>query len=1020
MNPSFRADGRRLLAVALCATLLHLGAQPLRAEQADSGAVRIAAELGVTGGLCVQLGAEPTSVAAQLAASGRFLVQLLDADEQIVNQAREELQASGLYGLVSVDLLPKEGGLPLTDNLVNLLAVSPRGAESFSATEAARVLCPDGVLLLTGKKVTADQLTAAGLKITRQIDDGTGWLVAKKPRPVEMDEWTHPRHSAAGNAASADTLVAPPRRVRWVVGAMAEVRGMVTAGGKNFYAGVLARDGFNGLRLWQRNLKAPSTSDSFTMKNLGGADAPPVAGGDRLYVVQEKKLVALNAATGEKVQEYPDAATPRKVLFDHGTLIATNAEAVRALNAQTGSLEWTVPATDPRYVVAGDGTVAFLHGQPKRGQAIEAVVVDTSTGQIRWKRDDLPWLPMVKRTVYHRGLLAFEVSTFNNDGAGNALHLLSANDGEVQLDYPFLPGMNHNRQARAMFVEDRLWLLHGGRDENNKKLPVQVSGIDFKTGKTLVTHPAGLTHCFPQVMTSRYMISGEFDLTDLETGKTDARQITKAACGPDGGWVPANGLIYVTPKHCVCWPMLRGYTALAPERAAGSVAEMDLGPDSFLLEKSADPPGQSSENSGKDDWPSYRHDAWRSGSTLSDAPSELNTLWSVNLGGKDLTGPIVQDWRENPFVKGPVTSPVISGDRVIVARPDAHEVVAIDADSGSVAWRFTANGRVDTTPTLHRGLCLFGTKSGWVYCLRADDGRIVWRLRAAPLDERLVAYGQLESPWPVPGSVLVIDDVAYFAAGRQSLADGGILIFAVQPASGKIQWVQRLDSLPQQGFYECSGLEFDNFDLLHRQGNGVGMSRWVFERSSGKMSLERWAAFAKLNTGGGAAMVPQGCWSYAPRQQKRIPSHAHRRPLLVFRDNVLFGGLQGASTLYRRDFALDDGEKFETKWMTGWAAGGLSRDGKMPWRSHRLAEKAAWQVDVFGEKTNDPSIDALVLAGDRIFVAGSNGDLRVLSTADGKEIAKQTLPAPTWDGMAIAHGRLFYTTQDGQLLCLGK
>jgi len=262
--------------------------------------------------------------------------------------------------------------------------------------------------------------------------------------------------------------------------------------------------------------------------------------------------------------------------------------------------------------------------------------------------------------------------------------------------------------------------------------------------------------------------------------------------------------------------------------------------------------------------------------------------------------------------------------------------------------------------------------------------------------------------------------VAYFAAGRQSLADGGILIFAVEPAGGKIRWVRRLDSVPQQGFYECSALEFDNFDLLHREGDGVGMSRWVFDRKSGEMSLDRWAAFAKLNTGGGAAMVPQGCWSYAPRHQRRIPSYTPRRPLVVFRDNVLFGSLQGSSTVYRRDFDLEGGEQFDAKWITGWAASGLSREGKMPWRSHRLAEKASWRVDVFDKAAEVPSIDAVALAGDRLLVAGSDGDLRVLSSADGKPIARQALPAPLWDGMAVAHGRLYYSTREGKLLCLGE
>jgi outer membrane protein assembly factor BamB len=641
------------------------------------------------------------------------------------------------------------------------------------------------------------------------------------------------------------------------------------------------------------------------------------------------------------------------------------------------------------------------------------------TGKVRWQRSDLPWLPKVRRTVYHRGIVAFEVSTLNDDGPGNALHLVSVADGTVQLDHPFLPGMNHMRQARAMFLDDRLWLLHGGKGGADERFPIQVSAYDLGSGEVVATHRAGLAHCFPPVMTSRYMLSGEFDLTDLATGEVDARQITKAACGRDGGWIPANGLIYVTPKHCVCWPMLRGYAALAPERAAGSVADMELGPADFAIESGVDAPAAAPATDESADWPCYRHDAWRSGSTPASAPDDLQSLWSVNLDDGNLSGPIVEDWQENLFVKGPITSPVIAGNRVVIARPDAHEVVGLDAGDGTIKWRFTANGRVDTAPTLHRGLCLFGVKSGWVYCLRADDGQLVWRLRAAPLEEQIVAYGQLESPWPVPGSVLVFDDVAYFAAGRQSLADGGILIFAVQPATGQIRWVRRLDSVPQKGFYECSGLEFDNFDLLHREGDRVGMSRWVFDRETGDMSLDRWAAFARLNTGGGSVMVPRGCWSYAPRHQRRIPSFSHTRPPTVFRDQTLFGCLQGEATIYRRDFRLEDGEQFDTHWITGWEASALSRDGKMPWPSHRLAEKAAWQVSVFAKTADAPTIDAMLLAGDRLLAAGSNGALHVMSTADGKLLAEQSLPAPLWDGLALAGGRLYYATRDGRLMCLG-
>ena len=1018
----------RWLPAALCASLLMAGAPPAAAAPTDAPtpekgritAEKVAASLGVHGGLCVQIGGRNVDAAVELAATGRYLIHVLDGDAAVVAQIRSRLQADRTYGLLSADRLSDGGRLPYTENLVNLICVAPEEAAKVSLDEVVRVLCPDGVLVIATPRTPVVRLEAAGLADVRAISEGGQWWVAKKPRPVEMDEWSHPRHSAAGNAASRDSMVAPPRRVRWVVAATSEVPGMVTAGGRNFYAGVLARDAYNGLRLWNRDLVGQAGGEAFTMKNLKPGTAAPVAGGKLLFAVRGGKLVALDGADGTVVREYPEAKTPNTVLLDAGTLVAVSGDSVRAIDAQTTALKWAFPASSPRYVVVGDDTVALLQGRADRGEPIEAVVLDVQSGKARWKRADFPWLPKVRRTVYHRGVVAFEVSTLNNDGPGNALHIVSAADGKVRLDYPFLPGMNHVRQARAMFIDDRLWLLHGGRGAGDERFPLEISALDYQTGEVLVTHRAGLTHCFPPVMTSRYMLAGEFDLTDLASGQVDAHQITKAACGRDGGWVPANGLIYVTPKHCVCWPMLRGYTALAPERADGGVADMPIDRMKFPLESGVEPPTDVSTANADDDWPCYRHDAWRSGSTPASAPTTLKTLWAADLGSAPAKGPIAADWRENMFIKGPITPPAVLGDRVVVARPDAHEVVALDAANGSVAWRFTADGRIDTTPTLHAGLCLLGTKNGSVYCLRADDGRMVWRLRAAPLDERIVAYGQLESPWPVPGSVLVVEGVAYFAAGRQSLADGGILLFAVEPATGKTRWVKRLDTVPQKGFYECSGLEFDNFDLLHREGDGVGMSRWVFNRQSGQMSLDRWAAFARLNTGKASAMVPRGCWSYAPRHERRIGSWQRRRPLAVFRDNVLFGSLQGSSTVYRRDFHLEDGESFETKWMTGWAAGGLSGKGKMPWRSHRLAEKAAWRVDAFGSEGDLPDVDALLLADDRLFVAGADGDLRVIATADGKQIARHALPSPAWDGLALAGGRLYYATADGKLLCLGE
>jgi outer membrane protein assembly factor BamB len=83
-------------------------------------------------------------------------------------------------------------------------------------------------------------------------------------------------------------------------------------------------------------------------------------------------------------------------------------------------------------------------------------------------------------------------------------------------------------------------------------------------------------------------------------------------------------------------------------------------------------------------------------------------------------------------------------------------------------------------------LVLLGCRDGYVYCLRESDGSEVWRFLAARYDRRIGHFGQLESAWPVHGSVLVRDGKVYFSAGRSSYLDGGIDLYALHPFTGEI------------------------------------------------------------------------------------------------------------------------------------------------------------------------------------------------------------------------------------------
>ncbi|MFK8114761.1 MAG: hypothetical protein AB8B91_21345, partial [Rubripirellula sp.] len=287
--------------------------------------------------------------------------------------------------------------------------------------------------------------------------------------------------------------------------------------------------------------------------------------------------------------------------------------------------------------------------------------------------------------------------------------------------------------------------------------------------------------------------------------------------------------------------------------------------------------------------------------------------------------------------------------------------------------------------------------------------------------------------WPVPGAVLVMDDVAYFAAGRQPLADGGILVFAVDPMTGKRHWVRRIDSVPQKGFYENSGLEFDPFDILHAEGDKMAMSRWILSLDGKEVDVDKWNAFAKLSTGDGEVWIPRGSWTYGARHQDRFQGEAPRRPLSVFRDDNVYSSLNGSTDVFRRDFSEEDTDKFNSKWITGWEAVQTARRGGKPFRSNRVAENAQWTKDPFADPdgpvkdapkygtqlAND--IHAMALAGDgKLYVVHRDGRLKVINTETGYVIDETKVPPPAWDGLAIAEKRLYLTTQTGEVICLGE
>lgn len=953
-RPIYRDSVGRLAGLGLLAAVLSGQAAPSQAGE-------LLRATGISGGLCVVVGAGDSPLPLEVARAGKFLVQVLEADVAEVERARARIQAAGLYGQVTADRWSPPR-LPYIDNLVNLLVVAKPGA--VGEKELLRVLSPGGAA---------------------RLGDGS---VRRKPRPAALGEWTHERYGPDRNAVTSDSVVNIPQGIQWMSAERGNGKTFLSAAGRNFYGGLVARDAFNGLPLWKVNATAHA------------------AVGDRVYATQGGALVALDAATGAVAERYEQGGSPSDVLCEKGTLVAVGGRGVRALEASGGKLLWSRDAAAPAIPVIEGGRVFFVEGHVRRGEKRTLVCLDLATGREEWTAEAPAAAGTELSACAQGGVIVLETSTLANSGQGCGLHAYGMKDGRRLWDHPYAPSMAHKKVARAFFSENVLWIAS----------QAGLQGLDPMTGKQVKRHGNyGTGHCFPPVATTGFYMHGECDFTDLRSGDRYYSRIQKGAC--QIGFYPANGLVYTFPSRCICFPMLKGTNALspAPDRRSMEVSQYKAGASSPLLvpvateggrleqgrERAAVPSGAPAPAApaaaSDDDWPMYRRDAWRSGSTPSAVPARVERLWESKVA-EWAASPQLDEWKANPATDGPITPPVAAAGRVFVAVPDAHRVVALDAATGRPAWSFTANGRVDTPPTIHKGRCLFGTSSGWVYSLSAETGELIWRFRAAPADERLVAHGQVESLWPLPGSVLVDEGTAFVAAGRHPHADGGIFVTALDPATGRPRWQQGVQELGIARWYARQAMDYEPFDLLVKDGDRVALSRWEFDPATGSASAEPKAEHYRARRTG--VWVPRGHWSYGQPQNRE----RERRPLTVFDDHWAYAAGEalaarklraGGKAPEAKDLGTDDGNEPKK--------GGPSDE-----------PGSAWKVKV-------EEVKALVLAGRTVFAAGEGGELRALSAAEGKTLHQEALGgAPVWDGMAAAGERLYVSLQSGRVVCLGR
>ena len=468
-----------------------------------------------------------------------------------------------------------------------------------------------------------------------------------------------------------------------------------------------------------------------------------------------------------------------------------------------------------------------------------------------------------------------------------------------------------------------------------------------------------------------------------------------------------------------------------------------------------------------DDWPTYRHDARRSGVTPEELTLPLAEAWSFkpkfpprHAWGDPQPKPI-ETHLELPRVRFDDAFHVAAADnRVFFGSSSDNAVYALDAETGDLLWRFHTEGPIRCAPTVARGKVYVGSDDGHVFCLNAKSGKLAWKFRAAPSPERVLGNGKLISLWPVRTGVLVEDGVAYFGAGI--FPAEGLYLHAVGARNGKSIW--KNDSYARGGLGTVSpqGYMLASDDKLF-----VPSARTMpaaFDRQNGRFLYHRNFSWRGIGLFGGThnlltsnlvltateqivcANQKDGEYAFGDKLPASLPAEGSRR--IAVDGNNLFT-LTGKH-LFSIDFRTWFAEQDQRNRVSGFKSRQIGAENRIKWSKEYLKdrgeeavdlsekEKAAEQVKRVQERlakaekelkemtaklaeeeesqavawrTPCESTAAIILTPGHILVGG-DGNVKAFDRKTGKETWSATVKGKA-RGLAVADGRLIVSTDIG-------
>jgi len=392
-----------------------------------------------------------------------------------------------------------------------------------------------------------------------------------------------------------------------------------------------------------------------------------------------------------------------------------------------------------------------------------------------------------------------------------------------------------------------------------------------------------------------------------------------------------------------------------------------------------------SQVAGAADWPAYRHDLSRSGSTGEQLDtSKLASAWmyrSATAPSPAWPGPA--KWDAYKLIKNlpsmrnydPCFHLIAAEGAVYYGSSSDDSVHKLDNVSGETVWTFTTGGPIRIAPMFSDGRLYFGSDDGYAYCVDAKTGQQVWKYSPAPDAEKVWNNGRAISFYPVRTGVVVRDGRAYFGAAL----------------------------LPWKESYLVS--------VDHLTGKPEGEGTYVRKHNKHTMEGAMLATDDQL-------IIPQG--RVAPKLYKRSDGGGNGSLkgsggvfVVITPDQHILHGPGGRSS---HTSGLSDNSGKTAKIAAFERGNSLVVSGNWAFvlQSGKVIAIDRSKGSVVWEQSHDMPLD-LILAGDTLFV-GAEDRVTAYKADDGKVLWRGAVEGRS-HGLVVANGSLLVSTDIGAIHC---